>query len=94
MSHILVKFGINKKAILKEDESTYTYQNVFNYHQVIDELGLKSKTAIICHQAFHVRRGLMDYQWPIQSLDLWYILLKQKALINIASIKILMELNR
>ena len=63
MSHILVKSGVNKKAILKEDESMYTYQNAFNSRQVTDELGLKIKTAIICPQAFHARRCLMYYQW-------------------------------
>ena len=63
MSDILSQYGVTKGAILKEDQSMYTYQNAFNSRQVTDELGLKIKTAIICCQAFHARRCLMYYQW-------------------------------
>ncbi len=63
MSHILVQSGVNEEAILKEDESMYTYQNAFNSRHVTDALGLKIKTAIICCQSFHARRCLMYYQW-------------------------------
>lgn len=59
---VLIKNGVENKAILKEDESEYTYQNAIFSKKVTDKLNLNINKAIICCQAFHARRCLMYYE--------------------------------
>ncbi|AEV67272.1 YdcF family protein [Acetivibrio clariflavus] len=59
---VLIKNGVGKSSILKEDEATNTYQNAIYSKKVTDRLKIEVKKAIICCQSFHARRCLMYYQ--------------------------------
>ena len=59
---ILMEEGVPERAILKEREATYTYQNAINTRKLLDEIGIEVKTAILCCQAFHARRSKLYYQ--------------------------------
>jgi len=65
MQYVLVKSGVDKKAILEEKSAGErgTYDNAFNSRAVTDALGLTIKNAIICCKSFHARRCLMTYSW-------------------------------
>lgn len=60
-SEVLLKNNVPYDAILREDNSTNTYENAFFSRKVTDDLKLEVKSAIICCQAFHARRALMTY---------------------------------
>ena len=59
---ILVREGVPKEAVLKEDQATFTYENAIYSRQVTDGLGLEIKKAILCPQACHARRALSYYE--------------------------------
>lgn len=59
---VLVKNGVPKQAILREDKSGHTKDNAFFSRRVTDENELTIKKAIICCKSFHARRCLMLYQ--------------------------------
>ena len=59
---ILLKSGVPREAILKEDRATFTYENAIESRKVTERLGLKINRAILSCQAFHARRCLMYYQ--------------------------------
>lgn len=54
--------GVPMSAIYGEYKSGHTRDNAFLSRKVVDENGLKIKTAIIVCKAFHARRCLMLYQ--------------------------------
>lgn len=54
--------GVPLSVIYGEDKSGHTRDNAFLLRKVVDENGLKIKTAIIVCKAFHARRCLMLYQ--------------------------------
>ncbi|MGX4599492.1 YdcF family protein [Faecalimicrobium sp. JNUCC 81] len=58
---VLVKNGVHLEAILKEDESTNTYENALFSKKTIDNTDIEIKKAIIVCQSFHARRVLMTY---------------------------------
>lgn len=58
---VLIKNGVPCGAILKEEESTNTYENAAFSKRTLDESNLQIKKAIIVCQAFHARRVLMTY---------------------------------
>ncbi|MEG1310914.1 MAG: YdcF family protein [Romboutsia sp.] len=58
---VLVNNGVNPEAILKEDESTNTYENALFSKKTIDNADIEIKKAIIVCQSFHARRVLMTY---------------------------------
>lgn len=58
---VLVKNGVPCEAILKEKESTNTYENALFSKRTLEESKLQIKKAIIVCQAFHARRVLMTY---------------------------------
>ena len=51
-----------EKAILKEDQATYTYENAIYSRQVTDREYLDIKKAILCCKTCHARRALMYYK--------------------------------
>lgn len=51
-----------RRAILREDRATYTYENAIYSRAALDAAGITVKKAILCCQAFHARRALMYYQ--------------------------------
>ncbi|MCD8363451.1 MAG: YdcF family protein [Lachnospiraceae bacterium] len=59
---ILAKEGVPPEAILREEESTYTYENAMFSRRVTDEAGLAIQTALLCCQAYHARRASLYYQ--------------------------------
>ena len=59
---VLVNNGVPIDAIIGEDNSGHTRDNAFLSRKVVDESGVKIKTALIVCKAFHARRCLMLYQ--------------------------------
>lgn len=59
---VLVKNGVPKEAILREDYATFTYENAIYSRQVTDKAGICVKKAILCCKTYHTRRSLMYYQ--------------------------------
>lgn len=59
---ILIKNGVSKHCILKEDRAAYTYENAIFSRAVTDQAGMEIQEAIICCKAYHARRSLMYYQ--------------------------------
>lgn len=59
---VLMKHGVPEQAILREDQSTYTWENAQFSRDVLKAQGIPVKTAILCCKAFHARRALLYYQ--------------------------------
>lgn len=59
---VLVRNGVPKEAILREDQATFTYENAIYSRQVTDRAGLTIRRAILCCKTYHARRALMYYQ--------------------------------
>lgn len=59
---VLIKNGVNREAIICENQSQHTRDNAFLSRKVVDEKGLEIKSAMIVCKAFHARRSLMLYQ--------------------------------
>ena len=72
MKSVLVKSGVDEKAILMENNAYEkgTYDNAFMSKEVTDSLGLTIKKAIICCKSVHARRCLMTYQWAYPEAEL------------------------
>ncbi len=62
LADVLLKNGVPREAILKEDHATYTWQNAQFSRQVTDQAGISVRKAIICCRAHHARRCRMYYQ--------------------------------
>ena len=59
---VLRSNGVPDSAIICEDEAEFTYQNAQFSKQMLDENGIKVKTAILVCKAFHARRAYTYYQ--------------------------------
>ena len=59
---VLMAHGVPKKAILKEKQATYTYENAIFTKRLLEEKRISVSTAILSCQAYHARRCLMYYQ--------------------------------
>ena len=59
---VLMKHGVPDSAILREDQSTYTWENAQFSRDVLKAQGIPVRTAILCCKAFHARRALLYYQ--------------------------------
>ena len=59
---VFLRNGVPADAILGEDQSGHTRDNAFLSRKVVDERGIRIKTALIVCKAFHARRSLMLYQ--------------------------------
>ncbi len=59
---VLTKNGVPKDAIIPEYTARHTRDNAFLSRKVIDENGIRIKTALIVCKEFHARRCLMLYQ--------------------------------
>ncbi len=62
MRHILMENGVPERAILREDEATYTYQNAIFSRRRTDAMKLTVSRAIICCMPVHARRCRMYYE--------------------------------
>lgn len=61
MRAVLLRAGVPDKAILREDQSTYTWENAQFSRRVCESMGLEIRQAILCCRAFHARRALTYY---------------------------------
>ncbi|RII35487.1 YdcF family protein [Clostridium chromiireducens] len=68
---VLIKNGVPQEAILKEDESTNTYENALFSKGILDKNNLQIKKAILVCQAFHARRVLMTYSVVFPNVDFY-----------------------
>jgi len=59
---VLVHNGVDENSVLREDESTNTYENAIYSKRAVDRYKLNIRKAIICCKSFHARRCLMYYQ--------------------------------
>lgn len=62
LKDVLVKNGVDESAVLKENQATYTYQNAIFSRKILDEKGIKVKTALVCCKEQHARRCKMYYE--------------------------------
>lgn len=62
LSQVLMRNGVPKEVILREDQATYTYENAICSRQVTDKMGLNIRKAILCCKPYHARRSLLYYQ--------------------------------
>lgn len=70
LSDVLIKNGVDKNVILKEDNAKNTYENSLKSREVTDRLGLNINKAIICCKSFHARRCFMYYQLAYPNAEL------------------------
>ena len=61
LASVLIKNGVSEKNVIKEERATNTYENAIFSKELIKEMGIEVKTAILCPQAFHARRAFMTY---------------------------------
>ena len=59
---ILMDEGVPGEAVWKEREATFTYENAIYTRKMLDQKGIKVKTALLCCQAYHARRSKLYYQ--------------------------------
>ncbi len=62
LKDVLHKNGVPERAILCEDQATYTYENAIYSRKVTDAAGICVSRAILCCKTHHARRALMYYQ--------------------------------
>ena len=62
LKNVLMKNGVPKETILREDQATFTYENAIYSRQVTDGKRIQVKNAILCCKTYHARRSLMYYQ--------------------------------
>lgn len=63
LKEVLVRNGVPRQAILKEDQATFTYENAVFSRRVTDRSGINVRKAILCCKTYHARRSLMYYQF-------------------------------
>ena len=61
LASVLIKNLVPSEDILMEERATNTYENAIFSKELIKEMGIEVKTAILCPQAFHARRAFMTY---------------------------------
>lgn len=71
MQRVLIKNGVPKTAILKEDKALSTYDNARFSKKELDALGIIIKKAIICCKSIHARRALMYYQYYFENAEIF-----------------------
>lgn len=71
LSRILQQNGVPRRAILREEQATYTYENAIYSRKVLDVAGISVKKAILSCQAFHARRALMYYQEQFPDTEIY-----------------------
>ena len=62
MRAVLLTNGVPDRAILREDEATFTYQNAIYSRRRTDAEKLTVRRAILCCMPVHARRAKMYYQ--------------------------------
>lgn len=62
LCEVMRQAGVPERALISEDQATYTYENAIYSRKKLDAMGISIKKAILCCQAFHARRSLLYYQ--------------------------------
>ncbi|MGI6094179.1 MAG: YdcF family protein [Lachnospiraceae bacterium] len=73
LQDVLLKNGVAREAILKEDQAVHTYDNAVCSRKVTDRLHLQIRSAMICCKNYHARRCLMYYQLLYPDTDLFVV---------------------
>ena len=73
LASVLIKNGVPKEDVIKEEKATNTYENAIFSKELLCEMGLEIKSAIICPQAFHARRALMTYSHLFPDTKLYVV---------------------
>ena len=73
LASVLIKNGVPKEDVIKEEKATNTYENAIFSKELLREMGLEIKSAIICPQAFHARRALMTYSHLFPDAKLYVV---------------------
>ena len=66
---VLTKNGVPRDVILAEYTARHTRDNAFLSRKLVDENGMKIKTALIVCKEFHARRCLMLYQMAFPEVE-------------------------
>ena len=66
---VLTKNGVPRGAIIPEYTARHTRDNAFLSRKVVDEKGIRIKTALIVCKEFHARRCLMLYQMAFPNVE-------------------------
>ena len=67
---VLMRAGVPERAILREDQSTFTWENALFSRRVTDAAGIRVERALLCCRAFHARRALTYYQTAFPEADI------------------------
>ncbi|MFA5107472.1 MAG: YdcF family protein [Patescibacteria group bacterium] len=67
LQNIALKKGVPEKAVLKEDKALNTFDNARLSFQVLREMNIEVKKAILICKAHHARRALLTYQTAFSS---------------------------
>ena len=67
--NVLTKNGVPRDAIIPEYTARHTRDNAFLSRKLVDENGMKIKTALIVCKEFHARRCLMLYQMAFPEVE-------------------------
>ena len=73
LASVLIKNGVPEENVIKEERATYTYENAIYSKELLRDMGLDIKSAIICPQAFHARRALMTYSHLFPDTKLYVV---------------------
>jgi len=73
LASVLVKNGVPKEDVIKEEKATNTYENAIYSKELLRDMGFDIKSAIICPQAFHARRALMTYSHLFPDTKLYVV---------------------
>ena len=73
LASVLVKNGVPKEDVIKEEKATNTYENAIYSKELLREMKFRIKSAIICPQAFHARRALMTYSHLFPDTKLYVV---------------------
>ena len=65
-----MKNGVPADAVIRENKAGHTRDNAFLSRKIVDEKGIKLKTALIVCKAFHARRCLMLYQMAFPDVEI------------------------
>lgn len=70
LKDILMEHGVPERAILREDQATFTWENAIFSKQALESMQIDVNKAIIVCQAFHARRCRMYYRQQFPDLEL------------------------
>jgi len=68
--YILIENGVPECAIIREEHATNSMENAEFSANVLKELGMEVKKAILCCQSFHARRAFMSYSCHFSNTEI------------------------